>query len=212
MKLYSALYNDFYPFKDMGLFTDFESAMHPEELEKGGALVVWGGGDISPSLYKKAVSSRTHADAHLSKRDDYEWRLMQRAKELEMPIIGICRGAQMLCALAGGFVVQDVSNHTSGHEVVTKEGDKFHVSSLHHQMLHPWEVDHELIAWTETPLSRHYISVNDEGEDEFIEMKCEPEFVYFPKEKGIAIQWHPEFMKETCTANMYVKKKIEELL
>lgn len=204
MKLYSALYGSFYPFDKMGLFSEHEVANHPADLEAGGALVVWGGGDISPSLYNREVSKHTNAGVELSKRDHYEWELMKKAKELEMPIIGICRGAQMLCALAGGFLVQDVTNHTNGHEVTTKEEHKFFVSSLHHQMLYPFEVDHEMVAWSDN-LSRHYKDVNED-----ITVPVEPEFVYFPKEKGIAIQWHPEFMNVDCVANRYVKEKVKQ--
>lgn len=204
MKLYSALYGSFYPFDKMGLFSEHITAKVPDDLEAGGCLVVWGGGDISPSLYGREVGRDTNASATLSHRDHAEWELMKRAKELEMPIIGICRGAQMLCALAGGFLIQDVTNHTSGHKVKTKEGEEFHVSSLHHQMLYPFEVDHEMVAWSDS-LSRHYKDVNED-----ITVPLEPEFVYFPKEKGIAIQWHPEFMRVNEIANLYVKEKVKQ--
>jgi putative glutamine amidotransferase len=207
MKLFSAMYPSYYPFDEMELFSDYAAAMKPEELEEGGCLVVWGGGDISPSLYKKEVSKYTGASAILSHRDYVEWNLMKRAKELEMPIIGICRGAQMLCALAGGFLIQDVTNHTRSHAVETEDGKKFIVSSLHHQMLCPFEVDHKLIAWSANRLSDHYMDVN-----ESVEMATEPEFVWFPQNKGIAIQWHPEFMPVSSHANEYVKKSIEKLV
>lgn len=207
MKLFSAVYPSYYPFDEMDLFDDFAGAKEPSDLEEGGALVVWGGGDISPSLYKKDVSKYTGAQATLSHRDFCEWKLMHRAKSLEMPIIGICRGAQMLCALAGGFLIQDVTNHTRSHAVETKEGNKFIVSSLHHQMMNPFGVDHENIAWSANKLSDHYMDV-----DERVEMPNEPEFVWFPRLKGIAIQWHPEFMPVESHANAYVKQKIEKLV
>lgn len=204
MKLVSAMYDCFYPFQEMGLFSDYKIGMHPDDLDKDSCLVVWGGSDISPTLYNKPVSRATHAEERLSHRDAVEWELMKGAKELGIPIIGICRGAQMLCALAGGFLIQDVTNHGSAHYATTSDGKVLKVSSLHHQMMYPWEVDHVLVAQSKHRLSRHYMDV-----DTFVEVPCEPEFVYFPKERGIAIQWHPEYMDVECEANNFVKEQVK---
>lgn len=203
MKLSSALYDGHYPFEEMGLFNQFNCVYHPEELTKDSALVVWGGGDISPSLYNKEVSPHTGAGSTLSHRDRSEWELMKAAVSLDIPIIGICRGAQMLCALAGGYLIQDVTNHGESHEVTTTEGNVLRVSSLHHQMMYPFEVDHEMVAQSKRKLSRHYIDVNTN-----VEVPCEPEFVYFPKVRGIAVQWHPEFMDYPNPASLFVREKV----
>lgn len=206
MKLASAIYDSFYPFDKMELFESYIRVNTPDELTKDHALVVWGGGDISPSLYSKEVSQYTGADERLSHRDYVEWLLMCRAEELEIPIIGICRGAQMLCALAGGYLIQDVTNHGYEHKVETMEGKVLVVSSLHHQMMVPEGVDHLLVAWSKHKLSRHYMDVNTP-----VHIDIEPEFIYFPRQKGVAIQWHPEYMDVECEANLYVKDKIKEL-
>lgn len=210
MKLFSAMYNGYYPFDEMGLFNAFETTTDPDDLEEDSALVVWGGSDISPSLYDRPNSGHTHADDRPSRRDAIEWALMQRAKEMRLPIIGICRGAQMLCALAGGFLVQDVTGHGNTHEVETDEGLVIPVSSLHHQMMYPFEVEHKMIAWSKRKRSIHYADVG-----RYIppnDVPVEPELVYFPQEKGIAIQWHPEFMKLDCRANKYVHELLENYL
>lgn len=207
MKLSSALYPGHYPFDEMGLFTNFNVVNYPNDLEEDSMLVVWGGSDISPSLYGKPVSIATGADDVPSQRDRLEWDLMTRAVELNIPIIGICRGAQMLCALAGGFLIQDVTNHTSSHHVETEKGEIFKASSLHHQMMYPFEVDHQLIAWSSSKLSDYYLDVNKD-----ISVPCEPEFVYFPSQKGIAIQWHPEFMKMDTFANRFLQNYLTEFI
>lgn len=204
MKLASALYDSFYPFEEMGLFDAYYKAMYPGDLDKDSCLVVWGGADISPTLYRRPVSSRTHASEKLSSRDELEWALMKRAEQLGIPILGICRGAQMLCALAGGWLLQDVTGHTQSHLVETNDGQILKVSSLHHQMLYPFEVDHVMIANSIKRLSNHYLDVEED-----INIPVEPEFVYFPKQKGIAIQWHPEFMKLDDGANIYIKEKVK---
>jgi len=207
MKLYSALYRSTYPFEHSGLFNSYDVANHPKDMDDpDSALVVWGGADIHPSLYNKP-NVATNAGDRPSQRDQLEWALMRKAKQMEIPIIGICRGAQMLCALAGGHLIQDVTDHTRSHDVITNCNLVLNVSSLHHQMMFPFDVEHEMIAWSKRKLSRHYADA-----PEFRQLNVEPEYVYFPKVKGIAVQWHPEFMKEDTPANQYFFKSLERYL
>lgn len=204
MKLYSAMWGGGHPFDSLP-FTEEVIALKPEDLEQGpGMLVIWGGADISPSMYNKPVSRRTHADVQLSRRDASELALAKKAIELGMPIMGVCRGAQMLCALAGGHLIQHVDNHGGTHKVVTKEGLSFTTNSIHHQMMYPFDVEHELRAYMPQQLSRVHIDVDENGKDIDIKVPCEPEYVYFPKIKGYAVQWHPEGLRVESEANQYV--------
>jgi gamma-glutamyl-gamma-aminobutyrate hydrolase PuuD len=138
---------------------------------------------------------------------------MRRAAEVGIPIIGVCRGAQMACALAGGYLLQHVDNHGgSGHLVDTSDGKQFNVNSIHHQMMVATEkVDHELLAWSTQQRSAKYIYRDDQ---EFVtpEGWKEPEFYYFPKIKGFAIQWHPEAMNQASDATRFIMEKIRERL
>jgi putative glutamine amidotransferase len=198
--LCSAIFHDFHPFMDFGLFDDAKVIISPDELNKDSTLLVWGGEDISPSLYGKKRSKQTWADDRPSRRDMIEWSLMKKAKELEIPIIGVCRGAQMLCAFAGGHLIQHCNNHAGrGHLVVDVDGHEFRVNSLHHQMMYPFNVEHQMVAKSKEILSDVHVD-----EDHDVEVKEEPEFVYFPKVKGIAIQWHPEMMPSDAEANQYL--------
>jgi putative glutamine amidotransferase len=204
-RLVSGYYKDFYPFHNLSFITDLATVDDPKELTENDVLVIWGGEDISPSLYNKQVSSKTWAGDRPSRRDEIEWNLMQRAKELGIPIIGVCRGAQMLCALAGGFLIQHVERHGGHHMVVTVDGTEVNTNSIHHQMMYPFDVKHEMLASIKVPRSPIHLDVDTD-----IEVKEEPEFVYFPEVKGFAIQWHPEMMDDSSQATKYVMKCIEE--
>lgn len=208
MKLASAIYNDCYPFDSFGMFTDFKVASHDADLDDADALVVWGGEDISPSLYNQAVHPYTSAGAAPSRRDRIEWGLMHAAKERGIPIIGICRGAQMLCAFAGGTLYQHVNNHGvgRGHEAVCDDGSIIVVSSLHHQMMNPTNTDHDLIAWSKEIRSDVHLDSNGDNA-----VQIEPEYVYFNKVKGHAIQWHPEFQSKDDPANIWLKDRWNKL-
>lgn len=200
MKLASAIYSGVHPFMDFGMFTDSIATTDPDRLKGCDALVVWGGEDISPSLYSHKLRPETRADARPSRRDAIEWALMQRAVEQGIPIIGICRGGQMLCALAGGSLYQHVNGHTGGgHAVDTIDGHVLHVSSLHHQMMNPENTEHQLLMWSSKKRSDVYIN-----QDGVVDTNVEPEYIYFPEVKGHAIQWHPEFMESNDPANIWL--------
>jgi putative glutamine amidotransferase len=207
MRLVSGYYDDIYPFNHMNVFTDTGYAFEADELKRGDALIIWGGEDISPTLYNKEVSRFSGSGPQISTRDAVEWSLMKRAVELEIPIIGVCRGAQMLCALAGGHLLQHVDNHGGTHVVETPTGYEFVTNSIHHQMMYPFNVEHEMLASIKTPRSKYHFDVN-----ESVPVPEEPEFVYFPKVKGFAVQWHPEAMDADCPATKYIFDQIEARL
>lgn len=154
------------------------------------AVVFWGGTDIHPSFYNQGHHKTNQAGTLPSERDKFEWRAMVAAKAADIPIIGVCRGAQLMCAFDGGSLFQDVSGHNyGGHNVITNDGRTFHSTSAHHQMLNLLGVDHELLAWSSHKLSSRY--ENDEGAVSAPDK--EPEVVYFPRLRGIAVQGHPEW-------------------
>lgn len=205
--VYSALYQDG---AHLQTFGDLETVYHPSELiNRNSILVLHGGGDISPSIYNHKVNSYTQADKHLSSRDLSEVILARRAIELEIPIFGICRGAQLACALAGGTLIQHVDNHVgTTHEVETSDEKFYRTTTCHHQMMNPWEVDHKLLAWATPARSTRYLVENDEN----ISMPKEPEVVLFPKIKALAVQGHPEWMQRQSPFVNYLLNLVKEKL
>ncbi len=212
MILYSAYYSGSHPFDKLKGITGVVQVTHPTELKEPGILVIWGGEDISPSLYNKPVSSYTGASERMSRRDSVEYLLAKKAIELGMPIIGVCRGAQLLCAMAGGTLIQHVNNHGGSHIVKTSEGMDIRVNSIHHQMMYPFNVQHEMRAWIEHHRSDVHIDVKENGNEFNNRPPVEPEYVYFPTVKGFAVQWHPEMMSEGTPANKYILSDIEKEL
>ena len=195
--LYSALFRGEYPFGN--IFETVTTVINPDEMvEDNSVLIIWGGGDISPTLYNHGVSKLTGASEDPSGRDLYELDLARHAVDRGIPIIGICRGAQLMCAVSGGYLIQDVTGHTSAHDMtVIQTGEILKTSSLHHQMMYPWEIEHKMIAVSTQNRSRRYVTHPLEShEDILIEALPydEPEIVWFPKTKSLAIQGHPEFM------------------
>ena len=211
-RLISAIYPEKSPFEFI-----FDEQIHTrdvKELEQSDvkALILWGGEDISPSIYGHEPSSLTGAEREPSLRDQIEIKLARRAIELDIPIIGVCRGAQLMCALSGGTLIQHVNNHAgASHPIITNEGHNLYTNSVHHQMLNPFKVDHELLAWCPKKLSTVYMGANDsrvlEAYDENFK---EPEIVWFPQTKSLCIQGHPEYGTASVPFIRYCLRLVEE--
>ena len=73
-------------------------------------LVLAGGGDIDPSLYGEAAAPEVvGVDPH---RDRYELALFRAATATGMPVLGICRGLQLINVARGGTLVQHIPTVT----------------------------------------------------------------------------------------------------
>jgi gamma-glutamyl-gamma-aminobutyrate hydrolase PuuD len=182
---------------------------HAGVLKKDDVLLLWGGEDISPSLYGETRGRWTGALNVPSIRDNIEVDLIRKAIELELPIIGVCRGAQLMCAMSGGKLVQHVEGHAIGkrHPIVTNYGRTLSVNSLHHQMMNPFKVDHELIAWTPKRLSCLYL---DSTGPMVPPPEKEAEIVFFPKTKALCIQGHPEYLNRDDEFVSYSRELVEK--
>jgi gamma-glutamyl-gamma-aminobutyrate hydrolase PuuD len=82
------------------------------------------------------------------------------------------------------------------------------VCSAHHQMMNPFDTKHELIAWATEVLSPVHLI---EGEKN-LDVKVEPEVVWFPETKALGIQYHPEFMRPEDEAVSYSVELVKKYL
>jgi gamma-glutamyl-gamma-aminobutyrate hydrolase PuuD len=186
-------------------------------FEKGfdgiSAFLLWGGTDIHPSLYNQKHHVFSFAPEKPSVRDQWEWQALKYCKANSIPVIGVCRGAQLMCAFAGGRLIQDVSGHGTSHSMTTNTGEIIETTSSHHQMLDLFNVNHELIAWSTKNLSDHYYGEHSET-PHHIDVRTfkEPEVVYFPDFNGLAIQGHPEWADENERFVTYTLDLVQEYL
>ena len=204
-----------YPFDEL-----FDEAVDARKygLSTADAFLLWGGTDIHPSFYNEQPHRFSGAPTMPSDRDMWEWNAMRYCKANSIPIIGVCRGAQFMCVFAGGKLIQHCTGHTNGHhDVITRDDKQFSVTSSHHQMLDVEGTAHELLAWTPTALSSvyyqegnwcapHISQANFEGTFK------EPEIVFFPTIKGLAIQGHPEWAEKDSTFVAETLSLVQEFL
>lgn len=78
-----------------------------EALDRADALLLTGGDDVDPSCYGEA--RLPCCGPATPNRDRLEFVLIRHALEKNMPILGICRGIQILNAVLGGTLYQDIA-------------------------------------------------------------------------------------------------------
>jgi putative glutamine amidotransferase len=178
-------------------------------LTKDDVLIFGGGEDISPTMYNQKPSRYCGAGEQLSHRDQLEMLMFNNAVKAGAKMIGICRGAQLVCALSGGSLYQHVVGHAGrNHNMVTKDGTVLDVCSVHHQMMNPFATKHELIGWAEEVISQVHLVEGDKN----LEVKVEPEIVWFEDTQALGIQYHPEFMDANDEAVKYSVELVKQYL
>lgn len=164
-------------------------------LEFDGILFT-GGEDVDPALYEESVE---HDNVKVNRaRDDFEMALLDRGLRSRLPILGICRGVQMINVKFGGTLYQDLKSDTAlerdhkqqgsrsetTHSVTVTEPNSLlkesftgmcRVNSLHHQAIK--RLGHGL------KVTAH----SEDGLDEAVELA--EDYPFF-----LAVQWHPEEM------------------
>jgi len=167
-----------------------------ELLDTLDGLLFTGGEDIHPSFYDEVVEERCGRIDQ--ERDRFELELAEAALDRQIPILGICRGIQLLNVVLGGSLYQDLSYRPGTFPHHLSPGEKRYepvhrvnlqpeshlakvfgtlaldVTSTHHQLLKDVAPGLKAVAFA------------DDGVVEGVEAEDYP-FL-------LAVQWHPERM------------------
>ncbi len=165
-------------------------------LSRLDGLLLVGGGDLDPRRYG-AVPHPKNARVNAA-RDDAETALLEEALRQRLPILGVCRGLQLLNVVLGGTLHQHVPDvvgherHSGGDGVFARHDVHLNprcvlaratgrttldVASLHHQAIDQVGDGLTACAWA------------DDGLIEAVELEGHP--------FTVGVQWHPEADEET---------------
>lgn len=177
------------------------------KMEDANLVVFTGGEDVTPSLYGQPRHPMTYTNLD---RDLVEKDAFNKAKELNIPCIGICRGSQLLCVLSGGLLVQDQPNPKYIHAIKTYDGKELNITSTHHQAAYPYNIpenQYKILGWTENMLKHH-----KDGKNQELNPPKECEIVYYPTTKCLGIQGHPEDMEMSSDTITYLRELLNKFL
>ncbi len=170
-----------------------------EFMQRVEALVLHGGADVSPNSYGEQPFEAIWEGDPV--RDRMEIELIEAARELDKPILGVCRGAQILNVAFGGTLYQDINTQVPG-SLVHRNADIYEKNS-HTVRFTPGSYLETLFGREIATInSVHHQAVKDLGEgleiearsveDDIIEaFRVPSESLEDPWIWGV--QWHPEF-------------------
>lgn len=162
-------------------------------------LILHGGSDVSPKSYGEEPLKPEWAGDYV--RDQYEIALLREFMTFGKPVMGICRGAQLLNVALGGTLIQDIPTQIPSagdhrnweiydqnfHEIAIEPGSKLskiyqgspvrRVNSIHHQALGRLGKDLRVEA-------------RSVGDDLVEAIRLDPRVCLG---EVFAVQWHPEF-------------------
>lgn len=150
-------------------------------------LILCGGSDVHPKFYGEEINGSRGIDLA---RDEAELRLARDFIRAGKPVLGICRGCQVLNVYFGGSLIQDIPESWMVHHC---EQDLVHeVTAAEGSLMH------KLYGSRFTVNSMHHQAVKDLGEGLRITMMSGPvpvvECIEHESLPVIGVQWHPERM------------------
>ena len=99
-----------------------------EDIYQCDGFVLTGGVDTHPSFYNGETVYNNSPSAFQIERDLFEEKIYRYSQLNKLPVLGICRGMQLINVLEGGKFIQDLDNGNERHR--KEESDKVHASLL----------------------------------------------------------------------------------
>lgn len=187
---------------------------HPDEvLDLLDGLILAGGSDVDPAAY--GAEPHPETVGWNSERDAFEMALARGAIARDLPLLGICRGMQVLNVTRGGTLLQHVPD-SHGHEEHRRNPGSFenadHVVHLEPGSLAARAAGEEV----HTTLSHHHQAVDRVGQGLVVtghsEMDELPEAIELPDRRFVlGVQWHPEADETSRLLESLVAEAAERL-
>ncbi len=203
---------------DISIITLSAEENNGELVNECDGLVLSGGIDIYPAYYKSSKTDYPNRPSQFQQqRDEFEIAAFNTAQEKNIPVLGVCRGLQLINCIYGGTLKQDLGkapNSTHKAEVVNQvQKDKAHgisietntllhdlvnsnrqvVNSAHHQAVQRLGKGLKINCYSDDGLIEGFERADTNG-----------------KPFLLAIQWHPERMYQFNLQESPVTKAIRD--
>lgn len=172
-----------------------------------GLLVTGGHFDIPPQMFGQSVQRDVRLDELKPERTNFEAYLIHHAMQHHIPVLGICGGMQLLGALTGSRIIQDINSEIPN-------------SLEHEQASSPHTADHAVVLCEESPLrailtsstiyvnSTHHQALASVSEEFLIEGSSTDGIIEMIRKRDtnhhvVGVQWHPELLNDRVSDYLY---------
>lgn len=170
--------------------------LSPGELSGCDGLILPGGGDINPSLFGEQNTASRNIDTEL---DILQLQALEYALSHSLPILGICKGMQIINVAFGGTITQHLPT-AELHRY--REGDQYHSTIISEtSCLYPLYGSHLMVN------SAHHQGINKIGAVLTPIQWCEAdncvEALIHETLPVLGLQWHPERLHDTTLLSYF---------
>lgn len=160
-------------------------------------ILLTGGTDVHPEVYDGDLDYPGRPNEWDLERDQYEETVYKYAKINKVPILAICRGLQLVNVLEGGTMIQDLGEGNSVHK--KEEVDKEHTVTIDSRTL----LGDITGSMSGVVNSAHHQAVDEPGRSLMVSATSKDNIIEALEFKDktnkgfmVAVQWHPERMKD----------------
>lgn len=177
------------------LVLDYKDRNYIENLKKIKGLILSGGIDIYPELYND-WETKEDTGKYNTDRDGFEYKLIEYSINNNIPILGICRGCQLINVFFNGSLIYDIpSIRKVDHDRIDDNTMRIHNVNVFERSL----LYNSVLSLNGNVTSSHHQSVDRLGEGLMVSAKADDgiiEAIEYANNSNkpflLGIQWHPE--------------------
>lgn len=180
-------------------------------LDSLDGVVISGGHDVDPALY--GMPTKGCCGAVMPQRDKQDLFIAKYFMyDIKKPIIGVCRGIQIMNVAAGGTLYQDIESE-GGFE--RHNGDRYPRNYPWHNLtIESGSILEKIYGKNKVRVnSYHHQAVKEPGKDIDIIAKSDdgvPEAISLKEHKfSVAVQWHPEMMFDSDEQAKFIRAFVD---